>query len=80
MCKLKSIKKQIHRDCLLRRFQVDISARTGGNCRQISLFVYDQFVTNGLVKFNRKEELTNYLPFSVSYYSPRVHRVQNSQA
>ena len=31
-------------------------------------------------KFNQKEESTNYLPFSISYYNPTVHTVQNSQA
>ena len=34
-------------------------------------------------KFNQKEESTNYLPFSISYYSPTVqytHTVQNTQA
>ena len=43
--------------------------RTGlfGNCKKIHL------------KFNHKDESIHYLPFSISYYSPRVHKVQNSQ-
>ena len=32
------------------------------------------------LKCNQKEEFTNDLPFSISYYSPTVHTVQNSQA
>ena len=34
------------------------------------------------LKFNQKRESTNYgiWPFSISYYSPAVHTVQNSQA
>ena len=32
------------------------------------------------LKFNQNEESTNYLPFSISYYSPTVHIVQNSKA
>ena len=31
------------------------------------------------LKFNHKEESINYLPFFISYYSPTVHKVQNSQ-
>ena len=31
------------------------------------------------LKFNHKEESINYLPFSISYYSPTVHKVQNSK-
>ena len=31
------------------------------------------------LKFNQKDELTNYLPFSIAYYSHTVHTVQNSQ-
>ena len=31
------------------------------------------------LKFNQKDEYINYLPFSISYYSPTVHKVQNSQ-
>ena len=38
-----------------------------GNCKQNHL------------KFNRKEESINYLPFSISYYSPTAHKVQNSK-
>ena len=38
-----------------------------GNCKQNHL------------KFNHKEESINYLPFFISYYSPTVHKVQNSQ-
>ena len=32
------------------------------------------------LKFNQKEEFTNYLPFSISKYSSTVHTVQNSPA
>ena len=38
-----------------------------GNCKQNHL------------NFNHKEESINYLPFSTSYNSPSVHKVQNSQ-
>ena len=30
------------------------------------------------LKFHQKEELTNYLQFSISFYSSAVHTVQNS--
>ena len=32
------------------------------------------------LKIKQKEEFTNYLPFSISYYSRTVQTVQNSQA
>ena len=31
------------------------------------------------LKFNHKEESINYLPFTISFYSPTVRTVQNSQ-
>ena len=38
-----------------------------GNCKQ------------NQIKLKLKEESINYLPFSISYYSPKVLKVQNSK-
>ena len=44
---------------------------SGNNLYFLSIF--------GKLKFNQKEESINYLTFSISYYSPTVHTVQNSR-
>ena len=40
--------------------------------------VYLEIIKKHL-NFNQKEEFINYLPLSISYYSPTVQTVQNSQ-
>ena len=65
-------------------FRVRIQAKVPGPCGSGSnpcyLSVFRNFKQNHL-KFNHKEDSTgiNYLPFSISYYSPTVHEVQNSK-
>ena len=51
-------------------------SRSGSNPRYLSLF--GNCKQNHL-KFNHNEEAINYLPFSISSFSPTVHKVQNSQ-
>ena len=58
------------------RIQAKVSDPCGSN--PCYLIIFGNCKQNHL-KFNHKEESINYLPFSISYYSSTVHKVQNSK-
>ena len=53
-------------------------SRSGSYPYYLSMF--RNYLKKTHLKFNQKEESTNYLSFFISYYSPTIHAVQNSQA
>ena len=59
------------------RIQAKIPDLCGSRSIPCHLSIFGNCEQNHL-KFNHKEESVNYLPFSISYYSPTVHKVQNS--
>ena len=60
------------------RIQTKVSDPCGSGSNPCYLSIFENCKQNHL-KFNHKEESINYLPFSISYYSPTVHKVQNSK-
>ena len=60
------------------RIQAKIPDPCGSGSNPYYLSLFENCKQNHL-KFNHKEESINYLPFYISYYSPTVHKVQNSQ-
>ena len=63
-------------------FRIRIQAKIPNPCRSGSNPCYLSLFGNckqNHLKFNHKDEYVNYLPFSISYYSPTVYKVQNSQ-
>ena len=60
------------------RFRIHADPDPGSNLCYLSIPVFGNCKQNHL-KFNHKEESINYLPFSISYFRPTAHKVQNSQ-
>ena len=63
-------------------FRIRIQAKVPDPCGSGSNPCYLSIFRNckqNHFKFNHKEESISYLPFSISNYSPTVHKVQNSK-
>ena len=60
------------------RIQAKVPDPCGSGSSPCYLSIFKNCKQNHL-KCNPKEESMNYLPFSISNYSPKVHKVQNSE-